>query len=310
MTKTCTIYALVFTAVVLCLCLSAEAGEGNMRKSPIAGSWYPGNKERLQDLIQDLMKKAKLPELSGRPLAVISPHAGIQYSGQAAAYGFKALQGKKIKRVLLLGPSHYTYMHGIATSGVDAYETPLGQVRVDRVISDALHALPLFQGPRNAEMPEHSLEMQLPFLQVVLGDFSLVPLVVGELAPQEYQQAADALIKYVDNSTVVVASSDFTHYGGRFGYVPFRDNVKKNLEKLDGDAITKIIAKDLNGFLQYLDTTGATICGCRPIGVLLKLLPPDAQGTLLTYYTSGDLLNDFTDTVSYASILFTAEQKK
>lgn len=309
MTKTCIICSLLFTAVVLCLCLSAAAEEGNMRKSPIAGSWYPGNKERLQDMIQNLLGKAKLPELSGRPLGVISPHAGIQYSGQAAAYGFKCLQGGKIKRVLLLGPSHHTYMRGIATSGVEAYETPLGQVRVDRTISDALHALPLFQGPRNAELPEHSLEMQLPFLQTVLGDFTLVPLVVGELAPQEYQQAADALRPYVDAATVVVASSDFTHYGNRFGYVPFRDNVKKNLEKLDGDAISKIIAKDFNGFMQYLDATGATICGSRPIGVLMQLLPPDARGILLNYYTSGDVLNDFTDTVSYASILFTADKK-
>ncbi|MCX8044184.1 MAG: AmmeMemoRadiSam system protein B [Desulfobacterota bacterium] len=276
-----------------------------MRPSPIAGSWYPGTKDKLHSTVSSLIDNASLPPLSGQPFAVISPHAGIQYSGQAAAYGFKALRGANIKRVILLGPSHYTPMHGIATSGVDGYETPLGVVPVDRSVCDSLAQHPLFKGPRSAEMPEHSLEMQLPFLQTVLGDFRLVPLVVGELTGDEYAAAAAAIKPYIDPKTVVVVSSDFTHYGRRFGYLPFRDNVKQNLKRLDGDAINKIIARDFDGFMTYLETTGATICGARPIGILLKLLPQEATGTLLTYYTSGDLLQDFTDSVSYASILFT-----
>lgn len=281
-----------------------------MRKSPIAGSWYPGDKEKLKDLVQELLKKAKLPELKGRPIGIISPHAGIQFSGQGAAYGYKALKGKKIKRVILLGPSHYTFFKGLATSGVDFYETPLGKIEVDRNISDALYKLPVFNGPRNAELQEHSLEMQLPFLQVVLEDFAIVPLVVGDISQRDYEEAAKALEKYLDDSTVVVASSDFTHYGGRFGYVPFRDNIKENLKKLDGGAIDKIIAKDFDGFLKYVDETGATICGARPIGIIMKMLPTSAKGTLLNYYTSGDLLGDYTDTVSYASIVFTDDEKK
>jgi len=283
----------------------AQPREAIMRKSPIAGSWYPGSPEKLRALVNRLLDSAALPSLAGRPCGVISPHAGIQYSGQAAAYGFKALRGSGIRRVILLGPSHYTYMRGIAPSGVDSYETPLGTVPVDRSICDALRRHSLFQGPHHAEMPEHSLEMQLPFLQTVLGDFTLVPLVVGELSGNDYEEAARVLRPYLDRETVVVASSDFTHYGGRFGYVPFRDNVKQNLERLDGGAIKKIIARDFSGFMNYLDETGATICGARPIGILLKLLPGTASGTLLNYYTSGDLLQDFTDSVSYASIIFT-----
>ncbi len=299
---------LLLIVFLFCFCLMAEAGEGKVRKSPIAGSWYPGDKEKLRDLVQELLKKAKLPELKGRPFGVVSPHAGIQYSGQGAAYGFKAFQGKKIKRVILLGPSHYTFFRGLATSGVDFYETPLGKIKVDRKISDELYKLPAFQGPRNAELPEHSLEMEIPFLQVVLEGFDLVPLVVGDMSGKDYEEASAALSKYLDDSTVVVASSDFTHYGGRFGYVPFRDNIKENLKKLDGGAIDKIIAKDFNGYLKYIDETGATICGARPIGVLMKMLPSSAKGTLMNYYTSGDLLGDYTDSVSYASILFTVEE--
>ena len=182
-----------------------------------------------------------------------------------------------VKRVILMGPSHYTCMHGMAVSGVDAYETPLGKVRVDQKICQALARQPLFQGPVQAEMPEHSLEMQLPFLQVVLGEFDLVPLVVGELGRHDYAVAAVELRKYVNEETVIVASSDFTHYGPRFGYVPFPDKLKQNLAKLDGDAIKKIIARDPSGFLRYVDETGATICGSRPIGVLLQMLPAGSQ---------------------------------
>ncbi len=287
-----------------CFCPAAEAGEGVVRKSPIAGSWYPGEKNRLQSLVQDLLDKAQLGDMKGTPCAIVSPHAGIQFSGQAAAYAYKILAGKGIKRVILLGPSHYTFFRGLATSESDAYETPLGTVSVDRNISDALKKHPLFQGPSEAEVPEHSLEMQLPFLQVVLGDFEMVPLVVGEMSKKDYEDAAAVLKKYVDDTTIIAVSSDFTHYGSRFGYVPFRDDVKENLKKLDGGAIDKIVEKDLDGYLKYLDETGATICGARPIGVMLKMLSGETRGKLLNYYTSGDLLNDYNDTVSYAAIVF------
>ncbi len=283
-------------------------GNACMRKSPIAGSWYPGNSAELTKLVTELLDDAQLPELKGRPYGLISPHAGIQFSGSAAACAYKALQGLTVKRVILMGPSHYTCMYGMAVSGVDAYETPLGKVRVDRKICDALARQPLFQGPVQAEMPEHSLEMQLPFLQIVLGEFELVPLVVGELGRHDYAVAAAELKKYVNEETVVVVSSDFTHYGPRFGYVPFSDKLKQNLAKLDGDAIKKIIARDASGFLRYVDETGATICGSRPIGVLLQMLPSEARGTKLIYYTSGDLLKDYADSVSYASIIFTVSQ--
>ncbi len=281
-----------------------------MRKSPIAGSWYPGDKAELTNLINEYLANVKLPELKGEPFGIISPHAGIQWSGQAAAYGFKALKNKKIKRVILLGPSHYVFFRGIATSGVNFYETPLGKVKVDRAVSDELNRLPLFQGPHSAETPEHCLEMEILFLQVVIKDFSIVPLVVGDMSRDDYEKAASALRKHLDSTTVVVVSSDFTHYGSRFGYVPFTDDVKDNLAKLDGEAIKKIISKDFDGYMKYLDETGATICGAKPIGIFMKLVPPSSRGKLLNYYTSGDLLKDYTDTVSYASIVFTVERGK
>jgi hypothetical protein len=278
-----------------------------VRKSPIAGSWYPGEKKQLQRQIEEYLAKAKPAAIEGRICALISPHAGIQWSGQAAACGYKLLKGQKIKRVIVLGPSHYSGFRGLATSAEEYYETPLGKIKVDKEISEALYKITLFQGPRNAELQEHSLEMQLPFLQFVIGEFLLVPLVVGELSVNDYAEAARALSPYLDANTIVVASSDFTHYGSRFGYQPFKENPRDNLKKLDEGAIKKIIAKDFQGFLNYVDETGATICGARPIGIILKMISTKAQGTQLDYYTSGDLTGDFSSSVSYASIAFTIQ---
>ena len=275
-----------------------------VRKSPIAGSWYPGEKKQLQSQIEEYLAKAKPAAIEGRICALISPHAGIQWSGQAAACGYKLLKGQKIKRVIVLGPSHYSGFRGLATSAEEYYETPLGKIKVDKETSEALYKITLFQGPRNAELQEHSLEMQLPFLQVVIGEFLLVPLVVGELSVNDYAEAARALSPYLDANTIVVASSDFTHYGSRFGYLPFKENQRANLKKLDEGAIKNIIAKNFQGFLNYVDETGATICGTRPIGIVLKMLPAKAQGSQLDYYTSGDLTGDFSSSVSYASIAF------
>jgi MEMO1 family protein len=298
----------IFLCAFIAACYHGACfGEDAVRRSPIAGTWYPGDKQKLITQVEDYFTQARPPAIKGRIVALISPHAGIQYSGQAAACGYKLLRGRKISRVIVLGPSHYTGFRGIATSAEDFYETPIGRIKVDRTVSDALYENPLFKGPRTAELQEHSLEMQLPFLQVALGEFTLVPLVVGELSAKDYADAAQALAPYLDNATLVVASSDFTHYGLRFGYLPFKDHPRENLKKLDGGAIDKILAKDFKGFLSYVDETGATICGSRPIGEVLKMLPPAARGTLLNYYTSGDLTGDFDSSVSYASIVFTSD---
>ena len=279
-----------------------------MRKSPIAGSWYPGTSGEIKGLVNKFLDDTELPDIKGRPVGMIAPHAGIQFSGHSAAYGYKAVKGLDIDRVIIMGPSHYFPFRGVAVSGEDMYETPMGKVEVDKKITDDLYGQPLFEGPRNAEIQEHSLEMQLPFLQVVLDDFKIVPLVVGDVSGSEYEDIAREIKRVADENTLIIASSDFTHYGGRFGYVPFQRDIKKNLEDLDFGAIEKIVEKDFNGYLKYLDKTGATICGARPIGILMKIFEKDADAVLLNYTTSGEILGDFTDSVSYASILFTQSQ--
>ncbi|MFH0814119.1 MAG: AmmeMemoRadiSam system protein B [Pseudomonadota bacterium] len=275
-----------------------------VRSSPLAGGWYPSNSEDLRKMLTNYLKEAQVPKIDANIFALISPHAGYSFSGRAAAYGFKTIVGKEYDRVIILGPSHYERFRGICVSSYDSYETPLGRVPVERKVGDDLSRSSLFKPNPNAEAQEHSLEMEIPYLQMVLKNFKIIPLVVGELREDDYPIIAELLRPLLTEKTLVVVSSDFTHFGWRFGYLPFSENIKENLRKLDLGAVDSILKKDLTGYLHYLQETGITICGGAPIGILLQLLPPEVEGSLLTYYTSGDLLNDYSSTVSYVSLVF------
>ena len=209
---------------------------------------------------------------------------------------------------MVLAPSHHIGFRGLSVLDVDSYETPLGKIPVDKDVADKLREHPLIDSLPQVHAREHSLEIQLPFIQEALGEFKLVPLVAGQLRPDDYSRLADAIRPFINDETLLVVSSDFTHYGLNFGYVPFYDDIKKNLADLDGKAVDKIITKDFDGFRKYIKKTGITICGREPISILLKLIPENSTGKKLTYYTSGDLTGDYNNTVSYVSIVFTVDK--
>lgn len=296
---------------LFCPAFSSYAEEvSKVRTSPIAGAWYPADQKELQKMLKEYLDKAQVPQINDKILAIISPHAGYYFSGKAAAYGFKAIMGKSFDRVIIIGPSHYARFRGICVSSYNYYETPFGRIPVEKRIGEELSCEKLFLLKPEIEAPEHSLEMEIPFLQLVLKDFKIVPLIVGELEDTDYADAAKSIRPYITEKTLVVVSSDFTHFGARFGYLPFNDNIKDNLKKLDRGAVDLILKKDFKGYQNYLEETGATICGRNAIGIVLQVLPPEAQGVLLNYYTSGDLLNDYSDTVSYVSIVFKKGEEK
>jgi len=280
-----------------------------VRLSALAGSWYPAEPEELKVMIKKYLDEAQVSEIKEAIFGLIVPHAGYQFSGKAAAFGFKAVRGKNFSRVILIGPSHYAWFRGVCLSSFSFYETPLGQVPVDRSVGEALSRKSIFSFNPTAEEKEHSLEIELPFLQMVLKDFTIVPLIVGELEEKDYQEVAKSLKPFITKETLVVVSSDFTHYGWRFNYLPFQENIKENLAKLDLGAVKMILEKDFAGYQKYLKETGATICGKNPIGILLNLLPPDSEGKLLNYYTSGDIINDYSSTVSYVSLIFIKKEE-
>ncbi|MFN3467867.1 MAG: AmmeMemoRadiSam system protein B, partial [Candidatus Brocadiales bacterium] len=290
----------------------------DVQEPAVSGFFYPRDPDKLKEMVNRLLASAPEKEIVGRPIALISPHAGYDYSGRVAAHGYKAIQGKGYKRVIVLAPSHYGKKYrGASILKARYYKTPLGQVEIDQEVCNQLVEHPphfgsdaLFGYYAGAYKNEHSIETQLPFLQTVLGDFKLVPVLLGILIEEDFQKIADALRPYVDEDTLVVASSDFTHYGDRFGYTPFRANIEENLRKLDLGSTERILALDFDGFVRYKEETGITVCGFHPIAVLLKLLPKEAKGTVLVYDTSGRMVNDFSHSVSYTSIVFTAPGKK
>ncbi|MBN2466944.1 MAG: AmmeMemoRadiSam system protein B, partial [Deltaproteobacteria bacterium] len=193
---------------LLSLPTSCTSGEFlKVRSSPLAGSWYPGDPALLKKMLVDQLDRAEIPPLRGKTAALISPHAGYQYSAPAAACGFKTIVGGTYDRVLIIGPSHYARFHGICISSYDCYETPLGEVPVDTIVTKELARHTLFHALPTAEEREHSVEMQLPFLQMCLGRFQIIPLIVGDLQDKDYAEVAAALRPSVSATTLVVVST-------------------------------------------------------------------------------------------------------
>jgi AmmeMemoRadiSam system protein B/AmmeMemoRadiSam system protein A len=291
-----------------------------IRPSALAGAWYEGDPGALAASVdRHLAKGRPLSEIATqRPVAVIAPHAGHQYSGDAAGHIYRLIEGeagRSIERVILIGPSHRTAFRHASVPTYSAYETPLGRVAVDTEIVKTLLEDPLFQTVEAAHRQEHCLEIQLPFLQRVLRhDFRIVPILISHMPSSDWKKIADALAPLIDDHTLLVASSDFTHFGQRFGYQPFREDVDVNLRRLDKGALEPMLALDAQALAKYKEKTDISVCGYQPIGIMLEMLrhpdltkqwggqPP--EGRVLEYYRSADLTGDFDGSVSYAAVGF------
>ena len=303
--------ALIIVVIAMTISDYSNAGTaGEVREPRIAGSWYPGTEKALRKQLETFFDKAQVQPPDGKIRALIAPHAGYVYSGQTAAYAYKPLRKGDYERVILLGVNHRLGgVRGGAITEAGSWETPLGRVQVDRDICDELLKEELFDSIAARSDMEHSLEIQLPFLQERLGEFKLVPIMVGDTSDDDCRRMGALLKTFVDEQTLVVASSDFTHYGPNYGYVPFRDNVEENLKKLDGGAIGLINDVDFTAFRDYVRKTGATICGKNAIGILLNITAEDMEGELVHYDTSGRMTGDFGMSVSYAAIRFCGDLK-
>jgi hypothetical protein len=273
----------------------------------VSGSWYPADREKLEGLVDGLLDAASARSMaSPEPVAaLIVPHAGFVYSGAVAASAFCKLRGRTFDRIVLLGPSHYFGFRGAAVpEAATAYRTPLGDVPIDLETVSTLSKAASFRADDKVFEPEHALEAELPFLQRALAsDVPIVPVLMGGRATHaDAQRVADALLGYRKASSLFVISSDFTHFGPRFGYVPFDDDVPARLRALDLRAVATIEAGDAEAFARYVEATGATICGHRAIDVLLLLMGAGATARLLEYDTSGRMTGTWDHSVSYAAI--------
>ena len=273
--------------------------------------WYEPNSEVLSKEIAGYYEKAEVKPINN-VVAMILPHAGYRYSGQIAVRALKTTD-KKYSRIIVIGPSHTAYMEEmLSVPRVTHYETPLGEVPLDVGFINKLLEYPVFQSLPYAHTEEHSVQIELPLLQYNRKDFKFVPIVAGHCSLETIRKAGSVLKSLVDEQTLIIASSDFVHYGPRFSYVPFRDNVAEQIKKVDMGAYKHIANLDCKGFVNYKQRTGATICGYVPIAILLSMLDRPAlpatriggRAHLIEYATSGEMTGDYRHSVSYLSVVF------
>ena len=257
------------------------------------------------------------PSTAGPARAIIAPHAGYTYCGACAAFAYKEVDPRRVKRIFILGPSHHIRLGGCALSPAVTYRTPLADLTIDREIYEELYATGLFEEmTMQTDEDEHSIEMHLPYIAHVMQgqEFSVVPILVGSLSPEKEAVYGRLLAKYlVQPDNLFVVSSDFCHWGARFNY-QFYDKdwgeIHESISKLDRLAMDVIETLQPADFTSYLKKYGNTICGRHPIGVLLNaarelpsLLAPQSSVSLsfLKYAQSSRCRHANDSSVSYAS---------
>jgi AmmeMemoRadiSam system protein B len=249
--------------------------------------FYPDDPQELRAQVRGFLAEAP-PEASPPPKAIIVPHAGYVYSGPVAASAYARLAAARdtIHRVVLLGPSHRVGFGGIAVSGVESFATPLGRVPLDHETVERACRLPNVGLLERAHAQEHSLEVHLPFLQEVLGDFKLVPLVVGDAEPDEVGAVLEAL--WGGPETLIVISSDLSHYHDY--------NTAKQLD----DATSAAIAA-----LRFQDIGYEDACGRNPIrGLLWVAQRKGLHGETIDLRNSGDTAGPRNQVVGYGAYVF------
>ena len=260
-----------------------------VRRAAVAGSFYPADPGDLRAAVQAYLENAE-GDAAAIPKAIIAPHAGYIYSGPIAATAYKRLSRSqargKIKRVVLLGPAHRVGFQGLALSSADRFTTPLGDIPVDVAAVRSLSGFPDVLVLDDAHAREHSLEVHLPFLQEVLGDFALVPIAVGEASPEAVACVLDAL--WGGPETLIVVSSDLSHY---YDYATARE--------LDRETSRAIVAMrpEAIGYEQA--------CGRRPVnGLLVAAKRRGLRASMLDLRSSGDTAGDRDQVVGYGSYIF------
>ncbi len=282
--------------------------ERAVRLPTVAGQFYEANPTRLRKDIERFLAEKELVKLKGAVRAVILPHAGYMYSGGVAARTMAVAKGEKFTRLVVIAPSHRCPVAGIAVPSYAKCRTPLGDMEVDLEAVGNIPQTKLFPRTDQPHAQEHALEVELPLAQVIFPDTPVVPLICGQIDSRTASELADGLMPLWGDGNLWIISSDFTHYGASFAYVPFTDDVPQCLKDLDLGAVEKIVKLDRRGFEEYVRRTGATICGAHPIAVMLAAAEKAAakgerlEGELVEYTTSGELTGDYSHTVSYAGI--------
>jgi AmmeMemoRadiSam system protein B/AmmeMemoRadiSam system protein A len=276
------------------------ANPQNVRQPGVAGGFYPADPKVLTAMIDDLLAHASPPPINDPIIAVVAPHAGYQYSGPVAAYTYAALKGRKFSRVVVIAPSHFEAFDFTSIFDGDAYATPLGTVPVDKAFAAQLAKMsPTMRLSSEGHTPtprgaEHSLEVELPWLQRVLGDFELVPIIMGDQSYESSRALGVALAKMIQGSgdTLILASSDLSHYH------PYDEAVA-----IDHKTLNALQAWDYFSMSQNFETRVWEACGGAPI--VAAMIAAERLGAnqalLLKYANSGDTTGDHSRVVGYSA---------
>jgi len=270
----------------------------DVRPSPIAGTWYEGNAEALARNVDEYLSDAKLPELDGDVVAVIAPHAGHVYSGSVAGYAFAALRDRKPDLVVVVAPMHQYYSEHLITTSHDAYRTPLGDIPVDKEALNELDALLKadlgFGLSPVSKDPEHSLEIELPFLQRALkSDWKLLPIMVRAQKPQVSERLGKALAQVLrDKNFVLVASTDLSHFYNQNAAITFDRAMLDAIESFDPDGAFELDRTE-KGFACGLGAFTAVLWASRGLGA--------NKAKVLRHATSGDVTGDYSSVVGYGA---------
>lgn len=279
-----------------------SAGQQNDRPAAAAGSFYPADPTQLTTFVDAALSRVQVQAPDSQLLGIVVPHAGYLYSGPVAAYSYALLKGRKYKRVVLVGPSHVEAFGYTSVFNGESYVTPLGKVAVDREfarkLADGGRTIKLSStGHAVHERGEHSLEVEIPFLQRTLGDFKIVPVIMGDQSYRSSRELGVALAKLLrhDDETLLVASSDLSHYH------TYDQAVLKDRSLLNG-----ITQDDFLTLSRNLESDVWEACGGAPMVAVMIAAQRLGSATprLLKYANSGDVTGDRTRVVGYAALAF------
>jgi AmmeMemoRadiSam system protein B len=254
--------------------------------------FYPSSPSKLKDQITQFLDETKSMEEFSPLAGIVVPHAGYQYSGRTAAYAYNTIK-KACHTVIILSPSHREYFPGISIYGGDAYKTPLGSAPINKLIRERIifNSRNIFEGT-DGHRNEHAVEVQIPFLQVVLHDFTIVPIVIGDQRRSFLDELAYKLSDVMDENTIMVASSDLSHFFPR-----------EAADKLDKRIEDRINNFDYDGLMKELESSQCEACGGGAIVSMMKAadLRQIKKSKVLARTNSGDMTGDYSEVVGYLS---------
>lgn len=264
-----------------------------IREPAVAGYFYPADPSKLKDEVEKLLQSSAGGKLAGRLFGIVSPHAGYAYSGKTAAFGFNLLNKDIVKTVIIISPSHREYFPGVSVYDGDAFRTPLGIVPVNKRITEVLakDGRIIFKGIEGHKQ-EHAIEVQIPFLQMIMDDFEIVPVVMGDQGKMYIDELAAKLAEAVDENTVIVSSSDLSHY--------YPGNVASRMDSIVERDINNF---DYTGLQENFEAGKCEACGAGTIIAMMKSADKlnYRKSKVLFRCDSGDTTGDKNEVVGYLS---------